>query len=145
MEKNKRIWIIGLITLALVGLIYFVARGAKRAAIYIGGSASGGGSASTDKGDAAADSLPDAGFPLRPGTPYGSYGRQVLYVQAYLNKYTGRNLTLDGKYGPLTLEAVVANFYDPESRQPLKEISKEFYDQTFKPFESKLNEYLSSK
>jgi len=145
MENNKRIWIIGLAVLALVGIVYFVARAAKHAVSSVGESASGGGSALPGTASALASSLSSAGFPLRPGTPYGSYGREVLYVQAYLNKYTGRNLSLDGKYGPLTLEAVVANFYDPESRQPLKEISKEFYDQTFKPFESKLNEYLSTK
>lgn len=139
MENNKRIWIIGLAVLALVGIVYFVARAAKLAVSSVGGSVLPG------TASALTSSLSSAGFPLRPGTPYGSYGREVLYVQAYLNKYTGRNLSLDGKYGPLTLEAVVANFYDPESRQPLKEISKEFYDQTFKPFESKLNEYLSTK
>lgn len=65
--------------------------------------------------DSTSTRLPEASWPLKPrtsgySTENGSYGWQIKLLQKSLNDINGSELTLDGKFGPLTKLAVNAAF-----------------------------------
>lgn len=88
--------------------------------------------------------LQNASFPLQAGMPYGSYGREVMILQAYINRSLNGKLKLDGKFGPATLAAVKENFINIETREPMTQISREFYDIYLEPAEAVLKDYLKT-
>lgn len=89
--KRWAVWIV--VILAAGGLVWWIVRKKKL----------NNESSTTPNPDANPAALPDCTFPLVKG----STGRQVRYVQAYLNKRHNQALTPDGIFGEQTYEALL--------------------------------------
>lgn len=81
--------------------------------------------------------LPVASFPLRPYSmageytaEAGSYGQQIANLQELCNKNFASNLTVDGKLGPKTENALVSNlspYKMPYTEEVYKGIMLQYY------------------
>lgn len=108
--KSKKTWIIiaaAVIVIVAVILIIRRNRKEKKSETETGTAVTG-----TDAGSV---NTTEAKYPLRPrmagySAENGSYGWQIKVLQKALNDINGSGLTLDGKFGPKTLDAVKAAF-----------------------------------
>jgi len=143
LQKNTKLYLIIAAALVLIAALwyFFLRKSTTAPEIEILGSGS---SATPAKSDTL--SLPKSSYPLAKG----STGTQVLYFQAYLNKYENENLTLDGIWGSLTQAAF--DRYKSKSGNlgifSLKfesGISESMYNSGIRPYESELKKYINSK
>jgi hypothetical protein len=142
--KTKAIIWISVILAAIAAMIYYVIPKSQATNNNSSGSGSGNDTGSGSGSGSGATNIPALtefdkleiqSYPIKPGIPYGSYSRQVGYIQLYLNNFYGKSLSIDGKYGPLTKAAA-------ESIFGLSEFTKELYDSIIKPKEAQLRDYL---
>lgn len=128
--KTKKILIISAIVLAMGALYWFVVRKVNYS------SQDDDYSAGSGKNTIKASDMPDVEFPIQ----MGSYGRQVMYLQAGLNIEKNLNLALDGKVGNNTIAAINARF--PYAN---KVVSWALFLNYYKAHKSEINEYLRDK
>lgn len=87
--------------IALAAMVYFLKKKQK------GSEGSEDINSSNPSGESPVAQLPQASFPLTPyssvkvySTAKGSYGQQIANLQKICNDKFGKNLTVDGKFGP---------------------------------------------
>ncbi len=124
--KKKLLYISGV--LAVIALaFYFIFRPKKSQALETNNSkkgSSGGGGMTVYTPDVEIVDLPSAGFPLK----HGSFGREVLILQAYLNIKDGIDLELDGIFGGNTYAGVKNhNWNDNYTLMHLNEVNELVY------------------
>lgn len=111
--KNKNFLMV-VVTVLLIAVVVIVVRRKKKAKE----SDSAGGGVSEKGG--VLSSMPVASFPLTPysqageySAEAGSYGQQIAVLQEICNEKFGKNLDVDGKYGPKSESAFMSCFGSP--------------------------------